>query len=118
MTNTLYDFTASVTPIDALTLGLNADFNSAEVAGPSTSTDDFGVAVYANFKLTPKARLASRGEYLSLDRGATGYDYLNEVTSTFGYSPLTGVGPTAEWRPGSRGLPHQAPGPPGSGAPS
>ncbi len=110
-TNTLYDLVFSVTPVDMLTLGLNADFARIEQpsVGGVTNTEtqnDFGIAGYINIKLTPRARLAVRGEYLSLDRNRapqvagspTDYDYINSLTHTFGYTPLSGLELLAEVR--------------------
>ena len=115
----LYDFVASVTPMDALTLGLNfdyivADTGTAEGAGSAGTFDgaaatggqtyDSGIAGYVNFKLTPKARVAVRGEYLSIDANTggptlnTGYVYVNEFTVTFAYAPLSGLELLAEVR--------------------
>lgn len=105
---TLYDLVVSVTPMDALTLGLNADYRVTDangIAAAGNQTYDSGIAGYVNFKLTPKARIALRGEYVSIDSnvahgGAGGEEFVfgNEITATFGYSPLSGLELIAEMR--------------------
>ncbi len=106
----LHDVVVSVTPIEALTLGLNVDVSETELTAPAaalsgTDNNDWGVAGYVNFKLTPKVRIAARGEYLALGSagapagGTTNsYDYINSGTLTFGYSPLSGLELIAEGR--------------------
>lgn len=101
----LYDFVASVTPIDVLTLGLNADYRTTEVGGVAGNLYDNGIAGYANFKLTPRARIAVRGEMITIDGGGPVYNYGSEITATFGYSPLAGLELIAEARADSFNAP-------------
>lgn len=101
----LYDLTFSITPLDFITFGANMDYRITDALGQNAVGDrlyDHGIANYVNFKITPRARLALRGEYIVIDTnggaGASDYMYGNGVTATFGYSPLAGLELIAENR--------------------
>jgi hypothetical protein len=87
----LFDWVATVKPMDKLTLMVNTDYateeNAVDTNGDGIADDDaqwYGVAGYAKYDLSDMLSLAVRGEYFNDDDGVrTGTEQeLKEITFT------------------------------------
>jgi hypothetical protein len=91
------DLVANLTLGDSLYVGFNGDYFATE-DGTYGTTDARGAAGYVNFKIVPTFRVAGRVEYLDVDDGALGRNWIREETVTVGYSPATDLELLAEVR--------------------
>ena len=94
----LFDFVGTYNATDALSLGLNIDLVSKDLAGSTEKAN--GYALYANYALNGQWMLSGRGEYLTDDNGLiTGSaNKLKELTVALNYTPAKHLKLAAEVR--------------------
>ena len=94
----LLDFVGTYNATDALSLGLNIDLLSKDLAGSTKKSN--GYALYANYALTGQLTLSGRGEYLTDDDGLiTGSaNKIKELTVALNYTPVQHLKLAAELR--------------------
>ncbi len=95
----VFDTYVSVTPTSALTLGLDVNYVTNEVAKADPGRSLTGVGAYARYQVTPPAALALRYERLDDEGLFGGIDQLvQEITATVEYKFADGFIARGEFR--------------------